>query len=308
MNLDFSKLKVLVIGDVMLDIYLYGTSDRESPEAPIPVLVPKNEKFFLGGAGNVAMNTKALGARVFPIGIIGVDYYSQKFTDLFNKNNIETDGLIRSKKSSITTKKRIFINNKQILRIDNDSKILKKDFDNLLLKKINRYVKNCNVIILSDYDKGVISKKIAHHCIKLGQELKIPVIIDPKKNSLKYYNGATVITPNLNEAKLLSGLNKISDIISYLKNQMIKFNINYIVLKIGKKGMILIEKDNHKKFDAIKVKNPDVTGAGDTVISILSLMFALKNNINDCIKYSNIAAGKVVAKNETSYVLKNEIF
>ena len=301
MNIDFSKIKVLIIGDFMLDEYLYGISNRISPEAPVPIVKTVEKKYCAGGSGNVGINVHSLGARPILIGAIGKDKASKELINIFKNNN-----LICSENISTTTKKRIFINNKQNMRLDNDSSMNDNSIFVQLCKKIDDNIKKCNIIILSDYNKGILSNKLCQYVIKSAKKLNIPVVVDPKKKSLNSYKGSTIITPNLNEAKLISGLNYLSDFIQFFQKQIVRFKIDYVVLKLGKNGMVLIKKDSYKKFDGIKVKNPDVTGAGDTVIAALSLMFSMNNTIDDCVRYSNIAASKVVEKCETASLTMKE--
>ena len=308
MNTNFSELTVLVIGDMMLDTYIYDSLNRISPEANVPVVLEENENFYAGGAANVAMNINALGAKVIPIGVVGNDISSNTLIRLLRKENIDTASMIKVDNIHTTTKKRIFINEKQHLRLDRDSSISDDKIYDLLYFEIQNNIKKTDVIIISDYNKGVISKKICDFAINLANRMDIPIIVDPKKEKFDYYSKATAITPNLDEAALVANTKNIDKLISFFQKEIERINVDYFILKLGKKGIILIKRNTTKKFIARKIKSPDVTGAGDTVISTLSLMIALENKIESCVEYANIAAGKVVEKKETAIITKREIF
>jgi D-glycero-beta-D-manno-heptose-7-phosphate kinase len=305
MKPDFSGKDILVVGDFMLDIYSYGSSNQTSPEAPVPIIIEDKINMYPGGAGNVVYNINSLGGKATPLGVIGDDQGGSKIIDFFSKKNINTDSLIVSNKIKTTTKKRIFINNIQKLRIDKDSNIRpRSEIIENILEEADKRISKASLVILSDYNKGVISQKVSKYIIKESKKREIPVIVDPKKNKFNCYSSSTIITPNLNEAKSVSGYNKIKDIVKYFMEEIPRLDVDHILLKTGKDGMVLISNNDSKIFKGIEVKNPDVSGAGDTVISVLSLFYSMGYDISDCVKYANIAAAKVVSKKGTA-VLKD---
>ncbi len=296
MNFDFSDIKVLLIGDFMIDHYIIGSSNRMSPEAPVPVVIPEKEYSTPGGAGNVAINLKLMGANVECLGYAGNDIWGKKLISMLNNKNIKTQGIELIDGHSTTVKQRIYSNGKQVIRIDTEkirswqpSREIKKNYD---------------IIILSDYNKGVLNH--------LWFDLKNfdNVIVDPKKASFSHYRGASIITPNLNELKKASN-SDITDDKSIIDacNQLInENNFNFIIAKKGSKGMTIVGKNNFAEhIEAHDIKNPDVTGAGDTVISAFSLVYAQTHDIKLAAKIANAAAAIVVGKSGTANVTIDEI-
>ena len=296
MNLDFSDIKVLLIGDFMVDHYIIGTSNRISPEAPVPVVIPKQDYSIPGGAGNVAMNLSLLGANVMCVGCIGNDIWGEKLLSILKNEGIKTKGIELIDDHPTTLKQRIYSDGKQVARLDTE-KITNWQPNSELQQ-------NYDIIILSDYNKGVLNN------LWLDINNLDNVIVDPKKDSFNHYRGANIITPNLNELKKASDID-IKDDKSIVNacNQLIKENnFNYIVAKKGDKGMTIVGANNFvKHIQAHSVDNPDVTGAGDTVISVLSLAYAQTKDIELSAKISNAAAAIVVGKIGTATVTIEEI-
>lgn len=295
MNLDFSDIRVLLIGDFMIDHYIMGKSNRISPEASVPVVIPEEEYSIPGGAGNVAMNLSSMGANVTCLGVVGDDIWGKKLLSILEKEGIDTNGIKTIQNHPTTLKKRIYSNGKQVARLDRERTIdFKSDF---LSKNINNY----DVCIFSDYNKGVIKD------IKINTDM---VIVDPKKDNFSLYKNAHIITPNLNELQRATAID-IKDDQSIIDacNKLIKENnFTYIIAKKGDKGMLIIGKNNFVKY--IKphhVKNPDVTGAGDTVISALSIAYAKSKDIELSAKIANAAAAIVVGKSGTARAIVKEI-
>ena len=296
MNLDFSDIKVLLIGDFMVDHYIIGTSNRISPEAPVPVVIPKQDYSIPGGAGNVAMNLSLLGANVMCVGCIGNDIWGEKLLSILKNEGIKTKGIELIDDHPTTLKQRIYSDGKQVARLDTE-KITNWQPNSELQQ-------NYDIIILSDYNKGVLNN-LWFDISNLDN-----VIVDPKKDSFNHYRGANIITPNLNELKKASDID-IKDDKSIVNacNQLIKENnFNYIVSKKGDKGMTIVGANNFvKHIKAHSVDNPDVTGAGDTVISVLSLAYAQTKDIELSAKIANAAAAIVVGKIGTATVTIEEI-
>ena len=298
MNLDFSDIKVLLVGDFMIDHYIIGTSNRMSPEAPVPVIKPKDEYSIPGGAGNVAMNLSSMGANVTCLGFIGNDIWGEKLISIFNNRGINTSHLEMIENHHTTLKQRIYSNGIQVARLDQEKII---DWNPDKKKKIN--YNDYDVIILSDYNKGTLND------FRMP-DTSIPLIVDPKKDDFEYYAGSNIITPNLNELNRASNIDtKDKKSIIDACNELIKFyGFDYIVAKRGSKGMIVVGKDSFvKKINAHPVDSPDVTGAGDTVIATLALAYTISKDIEESAKIANAAAAIVVNKTGTASVTIDEI-
>ena len=296
MNLDFSDIKVLLIGDFMVDHYIIGTSNRISPEAPIPVVIPEKDYSIPGGAGNVAMNLSLLGANVTCVGYVGNDIWGKKLLSILKNEGIKTEGIELIDDHPTTLKQRIYSDGKQVARLDTE-KIINWQPNSELQQ-------NYDIIILSDYNKGVLNN-LWFDISNLDN-----VIVDPKKDSFNHYRGANIITPNLNELKKASNID-IKDDKSIIDacNQLIKENnFKYIVAKKGDQGMTIVGANNFvKHIKAHTVENPDVTGAGDTVIAAISLAYAQTKDIELSATIANAAAAIVVGKVGTATLTIEEI-
>ena len=306
-----NKCKILCIGDVMLDHYVYGKVGRLSPEAPIPILLNEEEKFLLGGAGNVAKNLSDLGAKCTLLSIIGIDNASKKIKNLVSiDKNIKSE-LLTLKNYSSPVKTRYIKNSEHLLRVDKEKNKIKKNKTVLLSinKSLTKNIKKCNLIIISDYDKGFLDKVLIKEIISIAKKYDKLIIADPKKNNLGTYAYADIITPNQKELNDAAGkeLKKESEIISFCRSIIKKYNINEILLTRSEKGMMLIGRNYLKKYKANAKKVMDVTGAGDTVISILALMKALGLNTEISTQISNYSAGIIVGKRGTATLTYEEL-
>ncbi len=304
MKLDFSKLKVLLIGDFMVDHYIMGSSNKMSPEAPVPIVIPEEEYFIPGGAGNVAINLSTLGAKVSCVGTVGNDNWGKKLLKNFIKKDIDINGVQVLSNHPTTLKQRIYSNGTQVARLDKE-KIFELKIENVILDESKEF----DVIILSDYNKGVLSEssliiKRLKSRISSSQK-EINIIVDPKKSDFNSYKNANIITPNLVELQKTTN-HKISDNQSIIKacNILIeKFNFDFICAKKGDRGITLVGKNgliNH--IEPNIVNQPDVTGAGDTAISALALSYTLTKDMNMAAKIANAAASIAVSKTGTASV------
>ena len=295
MKMDFSDIKILLVGDFMIDHYIMGTSNRMSPEAPVPVVIPQKEYFIPGGAGNVAMNLSAMGVNVTCLGVVGDDIWGERLISILKNEGINVNSVDIIKNHPTTLKQRIYSNGKQVARLDTE-KILDS---NLTMSDHN--LDNYDACIVSDYNKGVIKN------INISTNI---VIVDPKKDDFSFYKNTHIITPNLNELQRVTKI-KIGDSqsIEVACTQLIeKYNFNYIVAKRGDEGMTIVGKKNFvKHIQAHPVKNPDVTGAGDTVISALSIAYAKTQDIELSAQFANSAAAIAVSKSGTATVTIDEI-
>ena len=295
MKLDFSDITILLVGDFMIDHYVTGTSNRMSPEAPVPVVIPKEEYSIPGGAGNVAMNLRAMGANVVCLGVVGDDIWGEVLLSTLKNEDINVDNIDIIKNHPTTLKQRIYSDGKQVARIDTE-KILDWRF------KISDYtLDNYDACIVSDYNKGVIKDTNIDTNI---------LIVDPKKDDFSFYKKAHIITPNLNELQRATKIEIKDDqsIVDACNELIEKNNFNYIVAKRGAQGITVVGKNNFiKHIKAHSIKNPDVTGAGDTVISALSIAYAKTQDIELSARFANNAAAAAVNKSGTATVTIEEI-
>ncbi len=316
----FSNLKVLIIGDVMIDSYLWGSVDRISPEAPVPIVAVKKRENRLGGAANVALNAKSLGAKPFLCSIVGQDDKSSIFYELMDKENLDTSGMIKSPHRLTTTKFRVIGNNNQMLRVDEESLI---DLQNNEMTQLTKAVKlivekeKIDVIIFEDYDKGVISHELILAVTNLANDQGIPVVVDPKKNNFLFYRNVDIFKPNLKE--LEEGLNIEIDKNdkSAIEDSIIKLfekiNAKNILLTLSDKGMVFAS--NKSKTEDYSFKwmpaharlASDVSGAGDTVVSVVALCAAVNMDYELLTKLSNLAGGIVCEEVGVVPIDKNKL-
>lgn len=297
---DFRKLNVLIVGDVMLDSYFWGEVERISPEAPVPVVHISKKETRLGGAANVALNVKSLGATAFICSVTGTDRAADNFLQLLSKNKISEEGIVKSSKRITTVKNRIICRNHQLLRYDEEiSNAINATEETALLKKINRIisVRKIDVVIFQDYNKGVLTKKIIHSVIDICIRKKVPTAVDPKKENFTEYKNVSLFKPNLRELKEglkmnidvsnLTSLNKCAE-----KTEKILRN-RISLFTLSEKGMYVHENKTGKIIPAHLRNIADVSGAGDTVISVAALGLALKLDIALMTELANIAGGLV---------------
>jgi rfaE bifunctional protein kinase chain/domain len=297
MSFDFQSVKVLVVGDLMIDNYIMGSSSRLSPEAPVPVIRPTSNYSIAGGAANVAMNMSSLGAQVSCAGVIGDDLWGEKLLSILNEKGIDSTYINKIKNFKTTLKQRIYSNDIQIARIDIEENLEQRC--SFMDENFNNY----DVIILSDYNKGVLTTNW------FQRPENTTVFLDPKKSFINF-NQCDIITPNLNELKQLSGNNITSenDIKESCKIILKKYKLKYIIAKRGEEGITIIGNNNYvKHLKARFVETPDVTGAGDTVISSISLAFAVTNDIEKSAEFAINASALAVSKPGTATVTIYEI-
>ena len=284
----------------MIDHYIMGTSNRISPEAPVPVVIPRKEYSIPGGAGNVAMNLCAMGANVTCLGVVGDDIWGEKLLSILKNQGINIDFIDIINNHPTTLKQRVYSNGKQVARIDKE-KIINLISKNWISSFSYDDAKNYQACILSDYNKGVITNANINTNY---------LIVDPKKNDFSAYTGANIITPNLNELRAATKIKLQDDnsIVTASNHLIKKYNFNYIVAKKGAAGMTIVGKNDFvKHIKPHPVQNPDVTGAGDTVVSALSLSYAKTQDIELSAQFANSAAAIAVSKSGTATVTIDEI-
>ncbi|BAI80005.1 ADP-heptose synthase [Deferribacter desulfuricans SSM1] len=303
----FDKLKILVIGDLMLDIFIYGSVDRISPEAPVPVVEIKKEVMMPGGAANVAANLKALGVTPILAGIIGNDNNGSLLKNLLNEMQIDNQFIIDDGRTT-STKTRVVAHSQQVVRIDKEEKhkIKKKDTDKLL-SFIEDIKNSIDAIIISDYGKGMITKYLIEQLVANFSE-KI-ITVDPKIENFYYYKNVTSLTPNNKEASTATNI-KITDEESLTKcgkHILEKLKSKSLVITRGEEGMTIFTEENITHIPAVAKEVFDVTGAGDTVISVFTSALAVGASYTDAAIIANAAAGIVVGKVGTATTDRDEL-
>lgn len=308
MKLNFSKAKILVVGDIILDQYYHGNVTRISPEAPVPVVLKQYEKTVPGGAANVANNLHKLGSPVNLVGIVGNDNNGWLMSSILKEEGIAAN--LISGENPTVTKIRIIGEHQQICRLDVEknnplSQGTKEDLHEILSKRIKQHA----LILLSDYDKGVINQETCSFIMKEAAKHNKPVIIDPKKKSWDLYAGASLITPNLKEFREACHRHHLDEEELVNSGNIIreKFNFENLLITLSEKGMLLITPDNHHHIDTVKKEVFDVSGAGDTVIATLAACLANGIDIKRSVEIANIAAGIVVGKFGTSPITISEL-
>lgn len=311
-NIDaFKNVKALVIGDLMLDEYLWGAVDRISPEAPVPVVSVEKESHTLGGAGNVINNLVVMGARVTAIGTAGTGRAGQMVYTKLKEMGISTSGIVSEPDRPTTRKTRVIASNQQVLRIDKEKKTyINKETLEKLLSCIENHIKDTDLIILSDYDKGLVTKELVGKTVALAQKHKVLTLADPKSLDFTKYELVNVLTPNKKEASLAANVDIQSDEDLYKAGDkiMAKARLEKLLITCGKDGMVLFEKGQtplHIESEARQVF--DVSGAGDTVISLLALGLATGADFKHSARLANAAAGIVVAKVGTATASIDEL-
>jgi len=304
-----AQAHILVIGDLMIDHYLWGSCERISPEAPVQVVDINKETTVLGGAGNVVNNLKALGARVSVSGVIGDDENGEELVKMLNEIDVASDDLIIQKGRKTSKKSRVIAVSQQILRYDKESKNdIEQNSVEKILERLANSVENYDVIILSDYGKGVLTDKLCQGIISLADAKKIKVLVDPKGSDFSKYRGAYLLTPNKKEAILATGID-IKDADS-LKEALLKLKneceLDISLITLSEDGIGLYD-DEVKTFPTVAKEVFDVTGAGDTVIASIAFALSVGKGIDDVAKFANLAAGVVVGKIGSATVTIDEI-
>jgi len=289
--------RIAIIGDMMLDIYFWGDVKRISPEAPVPVLEVENEFYRFGGAANCALNIASLNGKAEPIGVIGYDNYGTIFNSLLSEQNISHHGIIEDDTRPTTAKTRVIADSQHIVRIDKESKqIINQLMQNKILDYIKSIIKDLDGIILQDYNKGVLSAPLIAQVIELANKNKKLVTVDPKFNNFYEYKNVTVFKPNRKEAEDILGMKIKTDAdISFAGNTLLKkLNAKNILLTLGEGGIAVFEKGKPEKHMPTKARKvADVSGAGDTVISTLTMALAAGANIYEASYLANYAGGLV---------------
>lgn len=301
-----------MIGDLMLDHFIWGTVSRISPEAPVPVVQVSRETEMPGGAGNVAVNMAALGAEVHVIGLIGEDSSAERLLSLFQRGPIRTESVVRTPERPTIVKTRIIAHHQQVVRVDREVRgEYSSHLQNEIWSRVEQLLPQMHAVVLSDYAKGVLTPSLIHRLIALAHKLNIPVTVDPKVENFHLYKQATCVTPNTQEALESAGVRTLRDEkdVEKLGAELLKkINVESVLITRGEHGMSLFEKKKPAYHIPTRAQQVfDVTGAGDTVIGTLTLALAAGAPLRTAAELSNYAAGLVVGKLGTASVSASEL-
>ena len=310
----FNNKNILIIGDVMLDSYYWGNVNRISPEAPVPIVSINKKEKRIGGAANVALNIKKLGANPIICSVIGDDNNGKEFIKRLDINNINSNYIVVDKTRPTTTKTRIISNSQQIVRIDEEKEEqISNRIEQEIILKINNIINKTeiNAIIFEDYDKGLLSKSLIENIVSIANKNNIPTTVDPKKKNFNFYKNVTLFKPNFKE--LTEGLKldivsktskEIPDAIKKLRNNN---NIHSVLITLSENGLIYQTKNEQYSIPAIQRNITDVSGAGDTVISVATLCLCSGVSNENIAKISNIAGGLVCERVGVVPIDKNQL-
>ena len=292
----FNDKKVLIIGDSMIDAYLWGEVNRTSPEAPVPIVEIKKHENRLGGAANVALNLKALGANPILCSVIGTGERGFLFLKLMKESNLSTEGILSTNKRKTTIKTRVIAENKHQLRIDEEETSPIEQVEEFLKLTIS-LINDIDVIILQDYNKGVLTSEIIEKVIGSANKKGIPTIVDPKKLNFNSYKNCTIFKPNLAEIKAGMKVDFEADNIAELEKATAELrkqlSVEGVLLTLSERGICINSEKEFKHTPAFKRNIIDVSGAGDTVISVASLCLASKIDYIDLSVLSTLAGAIV---------------
>ncbi|HLG38199.1 MAG TPA: PfkB family carbohydrate kinase [Chitinophagaceae bacterium] len=310
----FSKLKVGVIGDVMLDTYMWGGVERISPEAPVPVVSLHKKDYRIGGAGNVALNAQSLGAETYALSVIGKDDDGLKLEQMFEEKSIRTNYLVKSNERITTNKTRIISRNQQMMRLDAEITNDLNEVDTVnLLDRVKTFITKDkpDVMIFEDYNKGILTQKIIHDVIALCKKAGVLTAVDPKRKNFFSYRGVDIFKPNLKEVK--DGLNLL--LVDINKNTLgnihrevaavLRHAISFITL--SDKGVFYQQNGQSAIIESHLRNIADVSGAGDTVIAVASLVYAVTKNVHLMAEIANIAGGLVCEEVGTVAINKQKL-
>ncbi|MDR6944284.1 D-glycero-beta-D-manno-heptose-7-phosphate kinase [Mucilaginibacter pocheonensis] len=297
-QLSTKKPTILVIGDLMVDHYIWGNATRLSPEAPVPVVNVNSESVTLGGAGNVVQNLISLGAQVTVGGVIGNDATGNQLMRLLTDEGTEIDAVIKENSRTTTVKTRVLVGNHQLVRLDREiTDALPSDIENELIDKVTAYIDTADLVVLSDYNKGLFSPQLTQQIITTAVRMGKRVIIDPKGTNFEKYKGAYIIKPNrkeLAEAVKLDQINSMESLKHAADIILEQTGAEYLVVTLSEQGMVILGKHNQVALPVKATEVFDVTGAGDTVLSTMAYFLAMGLSLEDACELANHAAAIVI--------------
>ena len=307
---NFSKLKILVVGDVMLDRYWWGGVTRISPEAPVPVVRLKSTSMAAGGAANVAVNVAGLGATAILVGIVGEDDEARLFPSILGDARVSSEHLIGVSGRSTTVKTRVIAHSQQVVRVDQeDSDPISAENEERICSKLRSLISEVDAVAVSDYAKGMLTDAVLSELISTAASHSKPVLVDPKGKQYAKYRGATVLTPNRREAAEACNLDDSSTIVEQAGNRLMsELDLNALLITQGEEGMTLFRRSIEPfHLTAVAREVYDVTGAGDTVIATLTTAIGAGADLAHAAELANVAAGFVVEQVGTSSVTTSDL-
>jgi rfaE bifunctional protein kinase chain/domain len=308
----FKGLKALIIGDVMLDSYIWGAVERISPEAPVPIVNVMNKDFRLGGAANVALNVLSLGATPILCALIGDDGDGKKLLQQMGERGMSTEGVIVSRDRPTTVKTRVIASHQHVVRVDEESdREVNANEEHAMMERISKLLPQCQVVIFEDYDKGAINPSIIEKTVALSRKLRIPTVVDPKKRNFLAYKNVTLFKPNLKELReglktevAASNQNQVEQATATLRG---KLQAHGVMVTLSEHGVYIDFENQKVKLAAHQREIADVSGAGDTVVSVAALCTALKLDAKTIASLSNLAGGLVCQHVGVVPIDKNEL-
>ncbi len=309
----FDNLSVLIVGDVMLDSYIWGSVERISPEAPVPVVTVAKKDFRLGGAGNVALNVQSLGAHPVLCSLIGDDDEGRKLLQCLDEKGISREGIVISKERPTTVKTRVIAGHQHVVRVDEESdEPLSVREKGVFLDRIQKVLPKCQVVIFEDYDKGALDPSVIEATVQMARDHGIPTVVDPKKKNFLAYKNVTLFKPNLKE--LREGMKvdvdpgneaQVAKTVTMLKERLAAEGV---MVTLSEHGVYIDHKNEKIRLPAHVREIADVSGAGDTVISIAALCVALKIAPQLIASLSNLGGGLVCQYTGVMPINKAELF
>jgi rfaE bifunctional protein kinase chain/domain len=294
---NFNNKRIFVIGDLMLDVYIWGKVGRISPEAPVPIVEVQEESYRFGGAANVGMNVKSLGGIPVLVGVIGYDKEGTVIDALMEENDLEKDGIFYDDNRPTTVKTRIIAHSQHVVRVDKeDKKDISEEMENKILQFLQQRKNEIDGIILEDYNKGVLTKNLIKQVIDFANQNKILITVDPKFDNFFEYQNVTVFKPNRKETEDALGIKLDSEERVFEAGRRLKEKLNpeYLLLTRGEKGMTLFSKNGDVHTIPTRARKvADVSGAGDTVIATITMALAAGAEIEEAATIANRAAGLV---------------
>lgn len=289
---------VLVIGDLMVDHYIWGSATRLSPEAPVPVVNVKKESTTLGGAGNVVQNLVALGAKVSVAGVIGNDSSGRQLIEILESEGVKTDSIVKDHSRSTTIKTRILVGSHQLVRVDREvTEAVSAVLEEELVAGVIANIDQADIVLLSDYNKGLLAPGLTQRIIGIANQHQKKVVVDPKGLNYEKYKGAYIIKPNrkeLAEAAKTEKISNLADLENAAKTIFLQTGTDYLIVTLSEEGMAIITEHSSKLMPVKATEVFDVTGAGDTVIAVIAYFTALGLSVEEACELANHAAANVV--------------
>ncbi len=296
----FSGAKVLVVGDLILDEFIWGDSSRISPEAPVPVVLVGRESMMPGGAANVASNISAIGAKAYLAGVIGRDAHGRQLETILKQRDVDLEGVISDPERPTTLKTRVVARHQQVVRIDRESaKPLAESLNRELVAYIKSKIKEVDGVIIEDYGKGVITPGLLKEIVPLARKHRKIITVDPKEEHISYYKGVTAITPNRKEAEAMGGIKAKDDpaLDKLGKSLLERLKLQAALITLGENGMRVFERGGKiTQIPTVAQEVFDVSGAGDTVIATFTAALCAGAKMIEAAHISNFAGGIVVGK------------